>query len=576
MVAIEVNFLTGRFVATAHHDRRRAEWPPHPARFFSALVATWADADVPDPSERQALEWLESQHPPAVAASDAVSRKVTSHYVPVNDSSVISPASYMKRVEQCDGLRDELDEALFASDGEINRRVRGLQTKIRRKMDVANLVTEPGNTSPESALDLLPEGRGKQERWFPSVSPAVPRVTYLWVAEPPEDLKGALDGLLARVTRLGHSSSLVSCRLSANPPKPDYIPGDGLTVMRSVRNGQLSALERAHDRHLTIRPRTLPSVAVRYRAATEVSEEASHIRADTAGEWLIFEFAPGSRRLPMSRAVEVTTTLRKAVFRYAADPLPEGLSGHLPDRTPSPRPHAAFLALPWVGYPHADGRLMGMATSAPDGMDAESKRALLRAIGVWEQTASPLRLTFGRQGVLEMERLIGSSALVTLRPQIWRRSSRRWVTATPLALPTHPGRLTGGTASARQSAWQKAEEAVVESCRHVGLPEPADVVLSLYPFIVGSLPSFRFPAFHQRGQDGKPVARRLVHATVTFDQPVSGPLMLGAGRYLGLGLMRPVTVKDELQDKEKTQAGTQAGGTAQNATVALTKDGSHD
>ena len=47
---IEVNFLTGRFVATCHNDRRQPEWPPHPARLFSALVAAWADADEPDPS----------------------------------------------------------------------------------------------------------------------------------------------------------------------------------------------------------------------------------------------------------------------------------------------------------------------------------------------------------------------------------------------------------------------------------------------------------------------------------------------------------------------------------------------
>ena len=77
---IEVNFLTGRYVATFHNDRRQPEWPPHPARLFSALVATWADADEPDRSEREALEWLEAQGHPAIAASCAVPRKVVSHF----------------------------------------------------------------------------------------------------------------------------------------------------------------------------------------------------------------------------------------------------------------------------------------------------------------------------------------------------------------------------------------------------------------------------------------------------------------------------------------------------------------
>lgn len=30
------------------------------------------------------------------------------------------------------------------------------------------------------------------------------------------------------------------------------------------------------------------------------------------------------------------------------------------------------------------------------------------------------------------------------------------------------------------------------------------------------------------------------HVAVTFERPVSGPLLLGAGRYLGVGLLAPV------------------------------------
>ena len=32
---IEVNFLTGRYVATCHNERRQCEWPPHPARLWA-------------------------------------------------------------------------------------------------------------------------------------------------------------------------------------------------------------------------------------------------------------------------------------------------------------------------------------------------------------------------------------------------------------------------------------------------------------------------------------------------------------------------------------------------------------
>ena len=544
MIAIEVNFLTHRYVATAHHDRRRHEWPPDPARVFSALVATWADADDPDPSERAALEWLEAQAPPAVVASGAVSRKVVSYFVPVNDASVISPSYYWERAERIEEFSDALTDALFESDGEVTRTVRGIKTKIRRQRDVSTLVTGAGSTNVKSALQLLPDGRGKQERWFPSVTPVEPRIAYIWATDPAQSIASALDRLLSRVTRLGHSSSLVSCRLTDDPPAPTYVPGDGLKVMRSVRRGQLAALERAYEEHKAVKPRALPFAPVRYRAVSAVTDGVQNLRSDTAGEWLVFEFRPGSRNFPATRAVEIATTLRKAIFRYAADPLPEGLSGHQTGGVPSTRAHVGFLALPWVGHAHADGRLMGVAIGVPDSVDGGSKRALLRGVGAWEQAACPLALTFGRDGVIEMERLIGSSALVTLRPQLWRRPSRRWVSATPVALPAHPGRLTGGTASARGAAWRRAEQAVIDSCRHVGLLEPTDVAVSLDPFITGSLPAFRFPAFHQRGRDGKPAARRLVHASITFDRSVSGPLVLGAGRYLGLGLMWPLRIED--------------------------------
>ena len=53
----------------------------------------------------------------------------------------------------------------------------------------------------------------------------------------------------------------------------------------------------------------------------------------------------------------------------------------------------------------------------------------------------------------------------------------------------------------------------------------------------GSVPARAFPAFPPEGGHGP--RRVLVHATVEFPRPVRGPLLLGAGRYFGLGLFRP-------------------------------------
>ena len=88
MFAIEVELLTGRYAATAHNDYGRAEWPPHPTGFFSALVAALHDHEEIDQVERKALLWLEQQNAPSLWGdpdSRAGRRQVLDVYVPVND-----------------------------------------------------------------------------------------------------------------------------------------------------------------------------------------------------------------------------------------------------------------------------------------------------------------------------------------------------------------------------------------------------------------------------------------------------------------------------------------------------------
>ena len=545
MFAIEVNFLTGRYVATAYHDRGLAEWPPHPARLFSALVATFADCDRPDPAERAALEWLESQPAPAIHASDATPRSVVTHFVPVNDARIIPQRSYEKRARGISELTTQITESRI---GGTSKGARTLESRLKRQRDVSRVVSSVGNTPLRSAVDIMPSGwmsipgrvRTGQARAYPSMTPTEPRTTYMWQSSPGTDVVRVLDGLCARVARLGHSSSLVSCRVVRRQPPPNYVPGDGGTILRSVRSGQLSTLEREYIRHRGSRPRNLPFTPVSYMTAAFAPIAEQVDKPDTAGEWLVFAFREGSKRLPSTISVEVASALRGAVFRHASDPLPEGLSGHRKTGQPTTEIHVAFLPLPWVGHDHSDGRLMGAAIAMPDRLDTDSRRAALRAVGRWEGVQDPLILTLGQRGRLEMDRVTGPSPLVTLRPRVWGREARRWVSAIPIALPAHPGRLSSGTADARRKAWERAERSIINSCRHIGLRDPVDVVVSLAPLITGARPAPAFPAFRQPGPGGRPVARRLVHATVTFDRPIVGPLVLGAGRYLGLGLMRPM------------------------------------
>ena len=545
-LGIEVNFLTGRYVATFHNDRRQPEWPPHPARLFSALVAVWSE-DGCDPDERAALEWLEALAPPAIAVSDAVPRKVVSHFVPVNDASVVSRTWQERKADRLQKLTEQLHHELVSSGGEVTRKVTRIEQKLAKEREVESQVSRAGNTNPLSAAQMLPDRRGRQERFFPSVTPDEARVTYLWNGMPPDGMVKTLDQLLARVTRLGHSSSLVSCRVTSEPPAPTRVPSDDVGEgLRGVRQGQLAELERQFKRHRASRPRSLPYTDVRYRAASESLQTERPQEPNIAGEWLVFEFTHDSRSFPVTRVVELAQSMRSAVLHYAEDPIPEALSGHGPAGTPTAAPHVAFLPLPYVGFDYADGRLLGIAVSVPKALHDEARRVLYRALGAWERTAAsqPLRLTLGTRGVVQLSRLRGPAALVSLRPEVWSQPSLRWVSTTPVALPKHPGRLVRGTSHARAKAWALAEAAVVTACEHVGLPEPTAVHVSLNAFITGARAAMHFPAFSQRGRDGRPIRRQLVHASLTFEAPVTGPLILGAGRFLGLGLMRPAPITE--------------------------------
>jgi CRISPR-associated protein Csb2 len=85
-----------------------------------------------------------------------------------------------------------------------------------------------------------------------------------------------------------------------------------------------------------------------------------------------------------------------------------------------------------------------------------------------------------------------------------------------------------------------AAEVIARGCQYVGLPSPADVVPDQFSPLYGVQPSFRYIVRRPRG---KP--RLYTHATLTFSEQIRGPVVIGAGRYFGLGLFRPVAEGDE-------------------------------
>lgn len=593
MFAIAVEFLAGRYTATQFNDRSQPEWPPHPARLFSAMVAAWADSDVPDLAERAALRWLEGQVAPDIHCGEQHRRTVVVHYVPVNDATTLNlNRDVSSSIYASIGTaRTALADAQRSGDGNATQRAHAALAKAQAKAvgaaaKAGSLTGRETGSITLGVLEVLPENRGKQGRTYPTVIPDRPTVWFVWptVQASGQDLR-ALDALLARVARIGHSSTLVACRCDETGPdsKPAWIPGGSASGARRVRvprTGLIDRLELAFQTHHGEEPRTLPAGMVSYHQPRRVRQEPRGPRL--GGDWYVLGFT--GRRLPAAtQALAVTRATRNALLANGDQPSPEIISGHqhqLGGSGPTPpleRPHLAVLPLLNVGNPHSDGTIYGVALVLPAECLAEDRRAVESALRAWaaeEHDEFKLTLPASSAGRAVVYRLADlgvdrgtsgsepewlSSALTNRRKtttrDYWCRPAMRWLTVTPIALDRFPGNLRSPKPAARDRAAAEAAGAVARACVYAGLAdreEDIKVTMRLDAPLVGipASPAGRktsgqrqFPGY----QTGTGVPRACVHAEIEFPEPVRGPVLIGAGRYLGYGLCLPCDLKPEAE-----------------------------
>jgi len=480
-LGVTVELLTGCYDAGDVEDRDYPEWPPHPARVFCALVAA-----ARTEQERSALVWLERQPAPVVCAAGSFRPQRRSGFVVTNE-----------------------------------------------------VATKPGSqTHP---------GRTNGLRVRSRAVPTTPTVRLVWPGAGVEPgVVDALDAMARRVPYLGRSTgiALVSAAVvdeGAAVVAPMAVEPAGGSAGKSGEAPHPAWLvyERCElqDAQTSLRvpyPGYLEQLDVQFEAgrpAWEVSRSRGYRLRETAppagpGEALVpsaytdivvFRFA-GLR--PEGRlAARFTEALRTRVLRGVRGDAPAVLHGHGVDG----RPHVAFLALPDVGAEHADGHLLGLAVAVPE-LPAEERRAVLGGVLGLRASEPPGMVGLPVPGIGRVE-LAYQPGLVRpwgASPQRWRRGSRHWVTATPVVLDRFP------------KQGREVQE-VLRSCRLLGLPDPVDVRVSSEPLMPGAV---RLRPVDLPGQ----VRGRLFrHVSIEFGRQVPGPLLLGAGRYLGVGLLAPVS-----------------------------------
>lgn len=465
---VTVDLLNGAYDAADPEDRELAEWPPHWARTFCALVSASRGE-----AERAALRWLERQPPPMVCAAAAV------------------------------------------------RSVR------RESYVVTNKVSGSGGSQTHP-------GRSNQLRVRARALPAAWSVQFVWPDVVDVDgMFDVVDRIARRVPYLGRSTgiALVAARAGSD---------DDLSVPQAPGNGTVGPVWSVWE------PCTLPDAELSLRVAypgylAELDElfdagrsawEGSRFHGYRVRRPAAPEPAPVPRSVypdvvvlrftgvkPDGRLAGVfTERLRSRILAAAGDDAPAVLHGHgVPGR-----PHVAFLALPDVGGEFADGHLLGLAVAVPE-LPVAQRRSVLAAIpGLQPAGRGTVDLRMPGIGTVELGYRPGLVRPWGANPDRWRLGSRTWVTATPMVLDRYP-RGCGRDA-----------EVVLESVRMLGLPDPVDVQVSTDPLVPGAV------AMRPSDLPEKFRGRLYRHVRLRFPSPVAGPVLLGAGRYLGLGLFAPL------------------------------------
>ncbi|TWT29172.1 CRISPR-associated protein, family (Cas_GSU0054) [Posidoniimonas corsicana] len=551
-LTIAWEYLTGYAVSTDPVDRNRPEWPPHPARVFMALAAAWFETGEPE-DEGAALRELERLGPPELilpARSNVFERSSVTLYVPVNDKNEASAA----------------------------------------KLQSAPAVTrnKQARTLPRNWIGHFP----CRAKW-PVANAIGPHVE-------------ALDRLCAKVTRLGHSSSLVrmwiepSDALGLDEQSDHYAPttnrGAALGHLRVASAGLLDSLP-AQTRVREIERFAELDLAIRSGGGKEQKSAKAEFEAAFGEPWRSATKPPPFGRpnvrtesaytlqrqppadaehsgfdhhlailrvtsgmLPAAATLRVTSLLRKTVIKRVEEKHRKlaWINGHDPNggKQTGDDGHVAYAPLVNVGHEHSDGALLGIAIVFPNAWKNLEERDEVFSPLLGSDAGIVLKVKQGPR-VATLQPIDFNETRWTLAPEAWTsspRGARVWASATPVVLDRFPK----AERSKDRVGWTNEVAAlIISACERIELPPPLSVEIDTTSWLSGA-PRAYSKRRSLRGQpgvdrdaplgDGYPffpaktgsASRPQVHARVEFAEPVVGPVLLGAGRFLGYGLFKPL------------------------------------
>ncbi|MDW8355152.1 MAG: type I-U CRISPR-associated protein Csb2 [Bryobacterales bacterium] len=500
-LAIFVRLHEGRY-------HGRGEWPPAPWRLFQALVAGAGLSGALTPEERDALKRLERLPAPIIAAprSRRIGRGVR-FYMPNNDSD----------------------------------RIRGEPSKFAAIRTAVKIV----------------------QPWLFDETVAF---VYVWRFDESSEFQQAsaiLASLADRLYQFGRGIDMAWAwtealeeseieKLLAEHPGEIFRPSEkGKGVQLSVPcPGSLESLERRYrafgERFSYHRAGRTARVVFRQPPKAQFRLVAYN----SPPSWHLFELchpaAEGERvPWPLEKVYRLVVELRDAAIQRLKRAVPSRaadidrvLLGRKPDGSNDypPEQRVRIVPLPSIGHPHADRAIRRVLVVIPPG-------CLLRPEDI-QWAFSGLEI-FDPKTVEAVATLVPSHAENFVRHYgiAQPRGYRVWRTVTPAVLPEsarrrriEPARWSEEAKSAEERLLEqrRAGAAVCHALRHAGVRCGINGIRVQKEPFEGK--GRRVEEFAEGTRFDK---HRLWHIAVELREPVEGPLLIGDGRFLGLGLMAP-------------------------------------
>lgn len=383
---------------------------------------------------------------------------------------------------------------------------------------VSSIRNKLSNFVPVNDEPLDPEKRSRQSRWFPSIAPKSSRVYYIWqYNDEASKMREKLQQIAENVTYIGSSMSPVRVRITDSYPSPTIEPSpEGDLYLRVPGAGRLRHLEEIYNvRKSTsyVQPRlgrVVPYSPVIKDMEPEISSGMKPLS--------FFSIVSGNI-LPEEMGL-LSESLRKAIISIYPDPVPPVITGHSKDGHPVSIPHIAITPILDSGRRYSDGHIMGIAVLTPEDMPAFITRELADTCLRIKELVIGVRRIIGLENILPANE---EYVPLALRRYTYSKKSTTWATVTPVIFGKHP----------KKSSNRKTDAVTDEMFRISGLPSPME-------FRMGKSPPFRGSLNLRNMYIPSKFAGRLVsHVIVRFPVAVRGPVVLGSGRYLGYGHMRP-------------------------------------